>query len=58
MLSQITTAFASVNVNIENLANGSKGDFAYTIVETNEKVNDTVVDTVMNIDGVIKVNCY
>ena len=58
MLSQITAAFASVNVNIENLANGSKGDFAYTIVETNEKVDDTVVTTVMNIDGVIKVNCY
>jgi len=58
MLSQITAAFASVNVNIENLANGSKGDYAYTIVETNEKVDTTVVDTVMNIDGVIKVNCY
>lgn len=58
MLSQITSAFASVNVNIENLANGSKGDYAYTIVETNEKVNDTVVNTVMNISGVIKVNCY
>ena len=58
MLSQITAAFASVNVNIENLANGSKGDYAYTIVETNEKVDDTVVNTVMNIDGVIKVNCY
>lgn len=58
MLSQITAAFASVNVNIENLANGSKGDAAYTIVETNEKVGDDVVKTVMNIDGVIKVNCY
>ena len=58
MLSQITAAFASVNVNIENLANGSKGDAAYTIVETNEKVSEDVVSTVMNIDGVIKVNCY
>ncbi len=58
MLSQITSAFASVNVNIENLANGSKGDAAYTIVETNEKVSDDVVKTVMAIDGVIRVNCY
>ena len=58
MLSQITAAFASVNVNIENLANGSKGDAAYTIVETNEKVSDDVVKTVMAIDGVIRVNCY
>ena len=58
MLSQITAAFASVNVNIENLANGSKGDAAYTIVETNSKVGDDVVNTLMAIDGVIKVNCY
>ena len=58
MLSQITAAFASVNVNIENLANGSKGDAAYTIVETNEKVSDDVVKTVMAIDGVVRVNCY
>ena len=28
------------------------------IVETNEKVSEDVVSTVMNIDGVIKVNCY
>ena len=32
MLSQITSAFSSQNVNIENLANGSKGEVAHSNV--------------------------
>ena len=51
-------AFASVNVNIENMANGSKGEVAYTIIETNEKVSDDVVKAVMAVEGVSKVLCY
>lgn len=58
MLSQITGAFASVNTNIENMANGSKGDVAYTIVETNDPIDEKTVDTVMAIDGVFKIKCY
>ena len=58
MLSQITNAFSAAGVNIENLANGSKGDVAYTIVETNNIADKKIVDTVMNIDGVFSVRCY
>ena len=58
MLSQITGAFASVNTNIENMANGSKGEVAYTIVETNDSIDDKTIDTVMAIDGVFKIKCY
>jgi D-3-phosphoglycerate dehydrogenase len=58
MLSQITGAFASVNTNIENMANGSKGDVAYTIVETNDPIDEKTVNTVMAIDGVFKIKCY
>ncbi len=58
MISQITAAFASANVNIENLANGSKGDVAYTIVETNDKAGDAIVNSVSAIEGVFKVKCY
>ena len=58
MISQITAAFASANVNIENLANGSKGDIAYTIVETNDKADEAIVNCVSAIDGVFKVKCY
>jgi len=58
MISQITAAFASSNVNIENLANGSKGDVAYTIVETNDKADDKILNSVSAIEGVFKVKCY
>ena len=58
MISQITAAFAASNVNIENLANGSKGDVAYTIVETNDKADEAIVNNVIAIEGVFKVKCY
>lgn len=58
MISQITASFASSNVNIENLANGSKGDIAYTIVETNDKADEAIVNCVSAIEGVFKVKCY
>ena len=58
MLSQITSAFSREGVNIENLANGSKGDVAYTIVETDNVAGSDIVNAVMQIDGVFWVLCY
>ncbi|MBR2023780.1 MAG: phosphoglycerate dehydrogenase [Clostridia bacterium] len=58
MLSQITSAFSAKNINIENLANGSKGEVAYTIVETNENINDDIVKTLKEIDGVFGVRVF
>ncbi|MGM9665021.1 MAG: 3-phosphoglycerate dehydrogenase family protein [Eubacteriales bacterium] len=58
MLSQITASFSSVNVNIENLANGSRGDIAYTIVETNDEISGDIVNAIMAIDGVFKVKSF
>lgn len=58
VLSRITGAFASINTNIENMANASKGEVAYTIVETNDEITENTIKTVMAIDGVFKVKCY
>ena len=58
MLSQITGAISSVNTNIEHMANGSKGEVAYTILETNDASFENVVSALMDIDGVFKVKCY
>ncbi len=55
MLSQITAIVSGQCINIENLSNGSKGDFAYTIVEIGVKVPDGVKEKIETIDGVIKV---
>ena len=58
MLSQITSAFSSQNINIENLANGSKGEVAYTIVETNEQADEAVLQKLSEIDGVFGVRTF
>ncbi len=58
MLSQITSAFSAMNVNIENLANGSKGEIAYTIVETNVVVGEEILEKLKAIDGVFGVREY
>lgn len=54
VLSKFTTALSDKNINIENLANGSKGDFAYTIIETNSNLPEDVVATLDAVEGVIR----
>ncbi len=58
LLSQITSAFSSENQNIENMASGSKGDVAYTIIETDKEANQNTIDTVKAVEGVICVKSY
>ena len=58
MLSQITSVFSSQNINIENLANGSKGEVAYTIVETNAEADAAIVEKLKNIEGVFGVRTF
>ncbi len=58
MLSQITSAFSAENINIENLANGSKGEVAYTIVETNEEAHGGILEKLNAIDGVFGVRAF
>ncbi|MBR4336278.1 MAG: 3-phosphoglycerate dehydrogenase [Clostridia bacterium] len=54
-LSFITSQVSASGINIENMANGSKGDYAYTIVETKEKVKDETVALIEENDAFIRV---
>lgn len=54
-LSFITSQVSASGINIENMANGSKGDYAYTIVETKEKVKDETVALIEQNDAFIRV---
>ena len=58
MLAQITSAFSESGVNIDNLANGSKGDVAYTIVEIMEKASESIVRKIQAVENVMKVYTY
>lgn len=58
MLSQITSVFSARNINIENFANGSKGEVAYTIVETNAAAGKEALDALAQIKGVFGVRTF
>lgn len=55
MLSQISSSVSSKGINIENMINRSKKDYAYTILEIRGDIPDTIADEVSDIDGVIRV---
>ena len=55
MLANITTLLARDGVNVENLTNKSKGDYAYTIVDLGEKVDESVITDVKNLPNIIRV---
>lgn len=55
MLSKITDVFSGAGTNIEHLTNGSKGEYAYTILETAAAVPDSVKEMLEAVEGVIRV---
>lgn len=55
MLTAITGIFAEDNVNIENLLNKSRGDYAYTMLDIDKADVSSVSDKINAIDGVIRV---
>lgn len=55
MLSQLTGALASANINISDMASKSKGDFAYTILDLDAAATPDAVEKIKALDGVIKV---
>ena len=55
MLSQITTLISGEGINIANLANGSRGAYAYTLLDVDHAVSPVVLDALHEIDGMIRV---
>lgn len=58
VISQISTVLANDNINIENMVNKSRGEYAYTMIDTHSTVNDQILSDIKAIDGVIKVSLY
>ena len=54
-IASITTAVGNEGLNIENMANASKGDFAYTMLDVIGDVPPAVVGKINSVDGVIRV---
>jgi len=55
MLGQISTALAKAGVNIHNMTNKSRGEMAYTLVDIDTALSDTVIAQIAAIPGVLMV---
>ncbi|MBR0542021.1 MAG: phosphoglycerate dehydrogenase [Clostridia bacterium] len=55
VISRITSAVASENVNIDNMVNKSKGEYAYTMIDTDTDINKQAISAITALDEVIRV---
>ena len=55
MLTLITTTLSDDGINVENLINKSKKDYAYTMVDINSRINDEAAEDLRSIPGMIRV---
>ena len=55
MLGQISTTLAGAGLNIHNMVNKSRGDFAFTLVDVECAVPQTVIKQLAAINGVLRV---
>lgn len=55
MLGQISTALADQGINIANMINKSRGDYAYTMIDVETEMTPEKVASIKNIEGVLKV---
>jgi D-3-phosphoglycerate dehydrogenase / 2-oxoglutarate reductase len=56
MLGQISTAMAHAGLNIHTMVNKSRGDMAYTLVDVDSPVGDSVIAALRGIEGVLAVH--
>ena len=55
MIGKYSTVFGNADINIEDMTNKSKGDYAYTLLDIGTPVTEEVVEQLKGIDGVLKV---
>jgi D-3-phosphoglycerate dehydrogenase len=55
MVGQITTILAGENINITDLINHHKGDYAFNIIDTQQRISERLMDRIKNIEGVVRV---
>ncbi|MDA8094482.1 MAG: phosphoglycerate dehydrogenase [Betaproteobacteria bacterium] len=55
MVGQISTAMARAGLNISNMVNKSKGEMAYTLVDTDSPITPNVIEAIRAVPGVLMV---
>ena len=59
MVSQFTTALSNYNLNIADMVNRSRGDYAYTMIDIDNEINEDIVPSleknIQQIEGIVTV---
>ena len=55
MISQFTTVLGEAGMNISDMTNKSRGDYAYTLIDLEDTVTDAIVKKLQKVEGVIRV---
>lgn len=58
MISQVTQTLSDAHINIGNMTNKSRGDYAYTLVDADSDLPAGLIDAMQKIEGVIRVTIY
>ncbi len=55
MIAQFTKILGAIDINIANLSNKSRGEYAYTIIDIGTKASDEIIESLRKCTGVLKV---
>ena len=55
MVRQITKAIAEEEANIVDMLNKSRGEFAYTLIDIEEEISNSVIQNIKQVEGILKV---
>ena len=55
IVSKITSAFANEDVNIDNMVNKSKGEYAYTVIDSDTNASPESLEALKKINGIIRI---
>ncbi|SFG09547.1 D-3-phosphoglycerate dehydrogenase [Lachnospiraceae bacterium C7] len=55
MIAKYTTILGDADVNVSDLTNKGKGEYAYSLIDVDSKVSDDVLEKLSEIDGVFRV---
>ena len=54
VIAQITTQLSEDGINVENMTNKSKGEYAYTMVDVGSAVDGKAIEDIRKVPGVIR----
>jgi D-3-phosphoglycerate dehydrogenase len=55
LVGQITTILAAANINIADLINHHRDDYAYNIIDTEQRIGGEVLEQIKKVEGIIRV---